>query len=254
MREAAARAALVAASAADAPPMAWSGGATSHHHSRPFWRMDALRAWARLAFRRFREAEPESAEVSRGASGETDAEAPPPYPPAVLCLATCLTSKATGAAMWSKGPMRKIEIEQPVGSLYGGRRSYAISGDSPRFVYPMATSGGGMLPKIPNMIIPKDACGPMPSPRMRSSEAYGAFYYSAPAPVVKRSPFGGPMDSLGAVDLQAESMKAAAAKKAEAEDRRWRGGPRFEPTYEEQLQTMSPKRSGAGGMGLGDSM
>ena len=156
--------------------------------------------------------------------------------------------------MWSKGPMRKIEIEQPVGSLYGGRRSYAISGDSPRFVYPMATSGGGMLPKIPNMIIPKDACGPMPSPRMRSSEAYGAFYYSAPAPVVKRSPFGGPMDSLGAVDLQAESMKAAAAKKAEAEDRRWRGGPRFEPTYEEQLQTMSPKRSGAGGMGLGDSM
>ena len=120
--------------------------------------------------------------------------------------------------MWSKGPERKVELSDPVGILSRGRRRYQASGESPRFCYPMATSGGGNLPVIPNISSPMQM--PLISPRMRSSEAYGSFYFFTAK------------DALGDVDLKTESKKAKSKTFSEEfEATRWQGGSRcmFDP-------------------------
>ena len=126
------------------------------------------------------------------------------------------------------GGQRAIEIESPVGAFSGSRRMYAT---------------GGMLPVIPAMTV-ASALSAVPSPRMRSSEAIGSWYYTA------KTPFSGAVDALGAVNLESESRKAAmrptlisAAGESAGEDvRRWRGGPRYEPTpFEAMLMKSSPR-------------
>ena len=139
--------------------------------------------------------------------------------------------------MWGKGSPRGYELREPVGSLYGGRRRYEPSGAAPGFVFPMATSGGANLPKIPVATRPP-AILSLTSPRLRSSEMIGAFYYNLPS---KTS--SGTSDVFGPVNLQSESLKAAAFsprvsvgpsgyddEREGTAPRRWRGGPRYEPT------------------------
>ena len=126
--------------------------------------------------------------------------------------------------MWSKGSPRAIEINEPLGVLSGGRRRFDVRGQMPRFVYPMACGGGDNLPTIPVAKRPTPF-GPMLSPRERSSQAIGAFYFS---PALPSLPSPKNMDSLGAVDFGAESKNRQAFEEA----RRWRGGPRYEASPE----------------------
>lgn len=122
-------------------------------------------------------------------------------------------------AMWSKGTERKVELVDPVGVLYRGRRRYELGGQSPRFCYPMAVSGGDNLPKIPPVAYPA-SISPWPSPRQRSSQAYGSFYFS--------THFNSPTDANGPSSfLQSEAKKSSMLMEMDSA-RRWRGGPRYE--------------------------
>ena len=120
--------------------------------------------------------------------------------------------------MWSKGPPREIKFDGPMNLVgEGGRRRFELAKEKPRFVYPLATGGDGRLPPVSTGSVPAPLFH-LASPRMRSSEIIGSYYYHSKANA----------DVLGSVDLKSESQKAAQRVYQEEEAaRRWRGGPRF---------------------------
>lgn len=121
-----------------------------------------------------------------------------------------------------------------------GRRAYATTGETTRFIFPMAMgSASPRLPAVPPMRFPSprrpDGSLYTMSPRTRSSDMIGSYYYHAaePKPLQLQLQLG---SVLGAVDLERSrqalfSRRAKAAHSFEMPDsatRRWHGGPRFE--------------------------